>query len=296
MSHLPQLSTAAQLLEAAGLQAKRLVDGAQGLEAKIELACRLDTEVQTLVGGIAAATAALLTQSKEQVASLTAQRREDAVSVVTSMLADGTLDIAQLAKLAGVAPAKEVTWVLPKSPEQIAADRPATASVVAAAVAVAPTPAPVAPANASRSLRENMAVQSGYLNPVKFRDPATGAGWSGRGPMPKWLKDLAAGGKSIEDYRVGAAPAAAAAPVVPVVTAPAAEARATVPAPSAPAQQPEVNASDADIGTMVSFDASGFDADVAPAGDSTDDIGDIVDGIASMQLPGSDGMSSFMAA
>lgn len=297
MNHLPQLSTAAQLLEAAGLQVKRLVDDAQGLDAKIELAGHLEAEAQSMVGGIVAAAQALLAQCGEQTASLMTQRRDAAVAVVAAMLADGSLGVEQLTKIAGVAMPKDATWVLPSSADQIAAmnaaeaaKKPATAAAVARA---ARATSPAAPANASRSLRENMAVQAGYLNPVKYRDPVTGAGWSGRGPMPKWLKDLAADGKSVEDYRVDAAPVAAPAAqqVAPVAKSPAGEA----PAPAAAEPQAASKEDGDDLGTMMSFDATNFDADVAPAGEGSDDIGDIVDGIAAMKLPGSEGIAGFMA-
>lgn len=34
----------------------------------------------------------------------------------------------------------------------------------------------------------------------KFRDPATGSTWSGRGLQPKWLKAALANGKSLSDF------------------------------------------------------------------------------------------------
>lgn len=37
---------------------------------------------------------------------------------------------------------------------------------------------------------------------VKYRDPVSGAGWSGRGRRPGWVGELEAQGKSIEDCRV----------------------------------------------------------------------------------------------
>lgn len=36
----------------------------------------------------------------------------------------------------------------------------------------------------------------------KYRDPATGQTWSGRGLQPKWLKAALAGGRKIEDFRL----------------------------------------------------------------------------------------------
>lgn len=37
---------------------------------------------------------------------------------------------------------------------------------------------------------------------AKYRDPATGNAWSGRGLQPKWLKAALAEGKKIEDFAV----------------------------------------------------------------------------------------------
>ena len=37
---------------------------------------------------------------------------------------------------------------------------------------------------------------------VKYRDPVSGKGWSGRGRRPGWVAALEAQGKSIEDCRV----------------------------------------------------------------------------------------------
>lgn len=37
---------------------------------------------------------------------------------------------------------------------------------------------------------------------IKYRDPVSGAGWSGRGRRPGWVADLEAQGKTIEDCRV----------------------------------------------------------------------------------------------
>lgn len=42
-------------------------------------------------------------------------------------------------------------------------------------------------------------------NPVaaKYRNPATGESWSGRGRSPKWLAEAQAKGRSREEFRVG---------------------------------------------------------------------------------------------
>lgn len=42
---------------------------------------------------------------------------------------------------------------------------------------------------------------TGHL-PAKYRDPVSGACWSGRGREPRWLQEAVASGKSKESYLV----------------------------------------------------------------------------------------------
>ena len=42
--------------------------------------------------------------------------------------------------------------------------------------------------------------RSGVKVAPKYRDPATGQTWSGRGLQPNWLKAAMAGGKSLADF------------------------------------------------------------------------------------------------
>ena len=44
--------------------------------------------------------------------------------------------------------------------------------------------------------------RKGSKVPVKFRDPATGNAWSGRGLQPKWLQAALAQGRSLSDFAV----------------------------------------------------------------------------------------------
>ena len=37
---------------------------------------------------------------------------------------------------------------------------------------------------------------------AKYRDPASGASWSGRGLKPKWLTAALASGKSLQDFAI----------------------------------------------------------------------------------------------
>lgn len=42
--------------------------------------------------------------------------------------------------------------------------------------------------------------RAGGKVPAKYRDPASGQTWSGRGLQPKWLKAALAGGAKLADY------------------------------------------------------------------------------------------------
>jgi DNA-binding protein H-NS len=44
--------------------------------------------------------------------------------------------------------------------------------------------------------------RSGGKVPAKYRDPATGQSWSGRGLHPTWLKQALAGGAKLTDYLI----------------------------------------------------------------------------------------------
>jgi len=61
----------------------------------------------------------------------------------------------------------------------------------AAAPAAAPSPAP---AKKSKAAGKKVA--------AKYRNPATGDTWSGRGLKPKWLVAAMAGGKTLADFTI----------------------------------------------------------------------------------------------
>ena len=50
--------------------------------------------------------------------------------------------------------------------------------------------------------RKGVAKTSGRKVAAKYRDPATGATWSGRGLKPKWLTQALAAGQPIGDFAV----------------------------------------------------------------------------------------------
>ena len=44
--------------------------------------------------------------------------------------------------------------------------------------------------------------RKGSKVPAKYRDPATGQAWSGRGLHPKWLREALAQGRKLSDFAV----------------------------------------------------------------------------------------------
>ncbi len=50
------------------------------------------------------------------------------------------------------------------------------------------------------STRSTGAPRGGAKVAPKYRDPATGATWSGRGLQPKWLREALAAGRTLADF------------------------------------------------------------------------------------------------
>lgn len=44
--------------------------------------------------------------------------------------------------------------------------------------------------------------RSGAKGVIRYRDPASGKGWSGRGRKPAWVVDALAAGRGLEDFAV----------------------------------------------------------------------------------------------
>lgn len=316
-TRIANIELAQTVLAAAAANVAKALDAAGGsLQDKLALAVSAEHELTEATQAIEASLAAARAAATNRAVRIRAELREAAMTEVVAMLRDGSVTLADIAARAGVAIEGNMTF------ERVAvlSTAPVVAPVALAPVAAAPAPAPVqvplVAANGAplpADVRENLRLQAGYMHPVKFRDPTTGAGWSGRGPTPKWLKALCVGGKTVEDFRVNgagsaAAPAAqvaaetpaaevvaaevAAAPVVQVEPeAPVVEAAALAVAPAdvTPAVDvsPAPAAADADIGEEVgSFDASGLDGDLNAmgGGEGDDDIGEFVAGIAAMGL------------
>ena len=45
-------------------------------------------------------------------------------------------------------------------------------------------------------------IKAGSKVPPKYRDPATGSTWTGRGLKPKWLASALSDGKSLDDFAI----------------------------------------------------------------------------------------------
>jgi hypothetical protein len=310
---IANIELAQTVLAAAAANVAKALDAVGGsLQDKLALAVAAEHELTEATQAIEASLAAARAAAADRAVRIRAELREAAMTEVVAMLRDGSVTLADIAARAGVAIEGNMTFervaVLPAAP----VTPPVALAPVVAAPAPAPVQVPLVTANGAplpADVRENLRLQAGYMHPVKFRDPTTGAGWSGRGPTPKWLKALCVDGKTVEDFRVtGAEPASAPAaqvaaetPAAEVVAAEVAAAPAVQVEPEAPVVEaadpaaapadvtPAADASptDADIGEEVgSFDASGLDGDLnAPVGsEGDDDIGEFVAGIAAMSL------------
>jgi DNA-binding protein H-NS len=60
----------------------------------------------------------------------------------------------------------------------------------------------VADISATPSSARKAAKTSGKKVAAKYRDPATGATWTGRGLKPKWLAEAIANGKQVTDFAI----------------------------------------------------------------------------------------------
>ena len=75
-----------------------------------------------------------------------------------------------------------------------------TAADIAGAKVAAKAPAPAAAAPAAAAAKKSKA--AGKKVAAKYRNPATGDTWSGRGLKPKWLVAAMATGKSLADFTI----------------------------------------------------------------------------------------------
>ena len=101
---------------------------------------------------------------EKQIADFQKEKRGDAIAKVKALMAEYGLTVADIAS-----------------------------SKAAATKAPASTPAPAAaPAKKSKVAGKKVA--------AKYRNPATGDTWSGRGLKPKWLTAALAGGASLSDF------------------------------------------------------------------------------------------------
>jgi hypothetical protein len=239
----------------------------------------LAESIQGDLAGVLEAVTSGLTTAKAvadvRVNALRIESKDAILDRVAGLIAGGTLSLADLAARLGIA---AVATAPAPSPEVVAV------AVAAAPAAAVPAAAPEAPAAAHvaaapvidpSAIVPKQALTAPYKNPVKYFDPVSGNGWSGRGPMPAWFAALLVDGKTKEDFRVAAVAPAAAAPAAEA--APAAPAESTAPAVAAA----PVEASASDIGDVVSFDASVLDDDVtAPVAKGADDIGEFLEDFA----------------
>lgn len=234
---------------------------------------------------------AIATQFDESIKVATARAtevrsnmNEHALSQVVALLNSGTLSMADIVARLNVAPlvpavadapAAEILVAQPAPVSQPTVPAPETPAVVdttppavqsmaqSEPLVVAPAPAPAIVCAELLPL-PTQRLTAPYKTPVLFRDPVSGAGWSGRGPTPKWFADLCVNGKTKADFRVGAQ----------VVTVP-----ATSPAA---ADVFKLTGSSAAADTDNAKNPLDLELDdILPPAAKTDDIGDDIGGDAS---------------
>lgn len=159
----------------------------------------------------------------------------------SELVKSGELSLERIAEAAGIklsrpAPAPAPVAVAPVAPVVVsaAAPKPAAPAVESASVKAAEAP----------SSAQVFALRRPYKSSIKYVDPATGQGWTGMGPKPKWFKAYMAAGMSITELEV------------------AHSAQSDVKrAGDAPAADVAAAEASSDIGVAASFDASDFGVD-----------------------------------
>ncbi len=112
----------------------------------------------------------------KKIADMQRAHRSDAVAKVKAMMAEYGLTAADIT---GAAVANPFAAGSPK-----------------AAARRTPAPAPVA------GKRRRPSANAGKKVAPKYRNPATGDTWSGRGLKPKWLAAALAAGRSLSDFAI----------------------------------------------------------------------------------------------
>lgn len=199
-------------------------------EAKGEAGLKMVEDIASGLTLVAAAVSLRLAAADAHATALRAEVRDEALARIVLLLNSGSVTLADItSRLAGPAVVEPTVTVLPVVESVVALpaveavpDIAEIASVVefVESLVVAEVPALAQPVETPKAqpvvgmLVPTQRLTAPYKYAVKFFDPASGAGWSGRGPMPKWFSDLLVNGKTKEDFRV-----VAQAPT-PFVTAP----------------------------------------------------------------------------
>ena len=275
-------------------------------DAKGEVGLKMVEKIEVELTLVADAVAVQLKAAGARAAVLRAEVQDEAVARVVMLLNSGSISLADItARMSGavvavpaeiIAAPAEAVVALPVVIEAVEAVEAVEVVAVTPVAEVAPPAVEVvatevaavvevaAPATSVVGIViPTQSLTAPYKNPVKFLDPVSGAGWSGRGPVPKWFADLLVNGKTKEDFRVVAQVATITEAAAAVQTeTPAAEAVAA--APKAEAITPAATTVASDIGAHVSFDADfSFDDVQAPA-KRDDDIGEFIAEFASMAI------------
>jgi len=247
------LSTVNTILAALAANVGHAIEAEATLAGKADLAAQLQRDIGAAGDSLAVSIAAAGARAAAALQAATEEINAAAVAHVRSLLSSGALSIESLG---GVM---------------------APAAPAGAALSAVPA-APAAPA--AKRQRHYVGKESNFTKPVKYRDPATGNGWTGLGPRPAWLKELCVNGKTLADFLVVSEAAASPAPAPAPAPTPAPDTAKSV--EEGAQARPEVAEFMADA-TVAEFNVPDIDIDLtrASANDSLD-IGEVIVGIAAM--------------
>lgn len=135
------------------------------------------------------------TASPDELGALLAAIAIDDILIASTHTKAEATNVVEIVEAYGV----DLAEFLPE-PEQADLVESTTPKLVPAWPFPLPTPTPSPAAQA-----QDKGAAGGGKMPIKYRDPATGMTWSGRGLQPKWLKVAIAGGARLEDFDTTAA-------------------------------------------------------------------------------------------
>lgn len=244
----------------------------KALAEQITLSCELISESLKAISGESALSAAQSLQTTlvksvgllgAEITRFETEIKSNAVALVASMLAGGEVTLDALVKAAGLELVPTSVYLTKASPavaQVIEQTKPIEKEVAKTAGGLDPS--------LQEPIKPSQKLIAPYKTPLKYYDPATGCGWSGRGPVPTWFKALLDSGRSRESLLLTSKPETEV--VKALAPAPVTDVEPVANQNTSPVQAPVVEAQSAAVATDAigdaletegQFDASVFDFD-----------------------------------